>query len=148
MSILLKNLSRIVAIFVAVVVVSACQTQGGYRQHMNQDMSTLIGAGLGALAGSQIGSGKGRLAAVAIGALGGAWVGNELGRNMDRQQVHGGHHHLSPPAVSYPFTGYGFAQCEALGSTSQARADCIRAIADERARQEERATRWNRNTRY
>ncbi len=45
---------------------------------------TLIGAGLGALAGSQIGGGKGKLAAVAIGALLGAFTGNEIGKSLDK----------------------------------------------------------------
>ncbi len=49
-----------------------------------QTGGTLIGAGLGALAGAQIGQGRGRLAAVAIGALTGAALGNEIGRSLDR----------------------------------------------------------------
>jgi len=49
-----------------------------------QTGGTLIGAGLGALAGSQIGQGHGRVAAVAIGVLAGAALGNEVGRSLDR----------------------------------------------------------------
>jgi surface antigen len=49
-----------------------------------QTGGTLIGAGLGALAGFQIGQGRGRLAAVAIGALAGAALGNEVGQSLDR----------------------------------------------------------------
>ena len=49
-----------------------------------QTLGTLGGAGLGALLGSQIGGGKGQLAAVAIGALGGAWAGSEIGKSLDK----------------------------------------------------------------
>ena len=49
-----------------------------------QTGGTLIGAGLGALAGAQIGQGRGRLAAVAIGAVAGAALGNEVGQSLDR----------------------------------------------------------------
>jgi surface antigen len=45
---------------------------------------TLIGAGLGALAGSQIGSGTGKLAAVGVGTLLGAFLGNQAGASLDR----------------------------------------------------------------
>jgi len=44
----------------------------------------VIGGGLGALAGSQIGSGNGRLAAVAAGTIIGVLVGGEVGSHMDR----------------------------------------------------------------
>src|SRR3546814_16779391 len=45
---------------------------------------TLVGAGLGALVGSQIGGGTGQLAAVALGTLAGAYFGNEVGKSLDR----------------------------------------------------------------
>ena len=48
-----------------------------------QDIGTVVGAGSGALIGSQIGGGKGQLAAVAIGTLVGGYVGGNIGRNMD-----------------------------------------------------------------
>lgn len=49
-----------------------------------QTWGTLLGAGGGALAGSQIGSGKGQLAAVAVGTLAGAFLGGEVGKSLDR----------------------------------------------------------------
>ena len=49
-----------------------------------QTGGTLIGAGLGALAGSQVGQGRGQLAAVALGALAGAALGSEVGKSLDR----------------------------------------------------------------
>ncbi|MEQ9326022.1 MAG: RT0821/Lpp0805 family surface protein [Rhodospirillales bacterium] len=45
---------------------------------------TLLGAGLGGLAGAQFGGGKGQLAATAVGVLAGAWLGNEVGKSLDR----------------------------------------------------------------
>lgn len=58
----------------------ACQ-EGQFNK---QTGGTLIGAGLGALVGSQIGSGGGQLAAVAIGTLAGAYLGSEIGKSLDR----------------------------------------------------------------
>jgi surface antigen len=45
---------------------------------------TLVGAGGGALVGSQFGSGKGQLITTALGALAGAWAGSEVGKSLDR----------------------------------------------------------------
>lgn len=49
-----------------------------------QTGGTLVGAGLGGLAGSQIGHGTGRLVAVGAGTLLGALLGGEVGRSLDR----------------------------------------------------------------
>lgn len=72
--------------------VALAVTLGGCMQSHNgpkQTGGTLIGAGLGALAGAQIGQGRGQLAAVAIGALAGAALGNEVGRSLDKaDQLH------------------------------------------------------------
>ena len=133
---------RFLAILLLVVSVSACQTNGWGG---NQTMGTLLGAGLGGFTGSHIGKGNGQLAAVAVGTLGGAIVGGEIGANMDRQrQMTYGY----PPPVAYPppHMGYGFggyAGCDTLGATSQARADCVRGLADANARRDAWGTRWN-----
>ncbi len=75
-----RLLQMSVAVLVAVPLV-ACQTM---QDNPKQTAGTLVGAGLGALAGSQIGSGKGQLAAVAIGALAGAYLGGEVGASLDK----------------------------------------------------------------
>jgi surface antigen len=49
-----------------------------------QTVGTLAGAGLGALLGSQVGGGKGALAAIAVGTLAGAWAGSEIGKSLDK----------------------------------------------------------------
>ena len=74
-------MKKVVAIIAAAFLLGACANDG---QGQKQTGGTLIGAGLGALAGSQIGSGSGQLAAVAIGALAGAFLGGEVGKSLDR----------------------------------------------------------------
>ena len=79
-------IKRIIPVFfVAAFGLSACVNNAGEKQ----TVGTLIGGGLGALAGSQIGGGKGQLAAVAIGTLLGAYAGSEVGKSLDKaDQVH------------------------------------------------------------
>ncbi len=72
------NVKRFSVAALVVLFLAGCAGQGP-----KQTGGTLLGAGLGALAGSQIGSGKGQLAAVAIGAVAGAMLGGEIGRSLD-----------------------------------------------------------------
>ena len=75
------NVKSIVATLVAASLLAACQQM---QDNPKQTLGGIAGAGLGALAGSQIGSGKGQLAAVAIGTLAGAWFGSEIGKSLDK----------------------------------------------------------------
>lgn len=75
------NITRIASVALLAASLAACQA---LQDSPKQTMGTLLGAGLGALAGSQIGGGEGQLVAVTIGALGGAWLGSELGKSMDQ----------------------------------------------------------------
>jgi len=59
---------------------AACDNNTGPKQ----TFGTLGGAALGGLAGSQIGGGKGQLAATAAGVLIGAFLGNEVGSSLDK----------------------------------------------------------------
>jgi surface antigen len=77
----LMNPFKVVFLIVLVTAMLTACTPGREREQLGG----LIGAGLGALAGSQIGSGRGQLAAVAIGTLGGAWAGSEIGRRLDER---------------------------------------------------------------
>ena len=71
--------------FTAVALVAVFPTARAQMQdNPKQTAGTLVGAGLGALAGTQIGDGKRQLAAVTIGALGGAWLGGQAGKSLDR----------------------------------------------------------------
>ena len=70
---------RVLLVATLALSLSACNATTG-----NKGMfGTLLGAGGGALLGSQVGSGKGQLVAVAIGALGGAFIGNSIGSSLD-----------------------------------------------------------------
>jgi surface antigen len=59
---------------------NACQSA---QNAPKQTVGTLMGAGVGALLGAQLGEGKGKLAAVVIGTLGGAYLGSEIGKSLD-----------------------------------------------------------------
>ncbi|MGB1547612.1 MAG: RT0821/Lpp0805 family surface protein [Alphaproteobacteria bacterium] len=63
------------------LVLSACTTT---NTGPKETAGTFLGAGLGALAGSQVGKGRGKLVAVALGTLIGAGLGNEVGKSLDR----------------------------------------------------------------
>ena len=71
----------LIVITLATFLTSGCVTD--MQNNPKQTLGKVFGAGLGALAGSQIGSGKGQLASVAIGALAGAWMGGEIGKSLD-----------------------------------------------------------------
>ncbi|MFQ5764629.1 MAG: RT0821/Lpp0805 family surface protein [Rhodospirillales bacterium] len=75
------TVTRIMSAMLLVLISAACQT---LQDNPKQVTGTLIGGGLGALVGSQIGGGKGQLAAVALGTLGGAFLGSEIGGSLDR----------------------------------------------------------------
>ena len=64
----------------AMVSLAACANNAGDKQ----TLGTLLGAGLGGLAGSQIGSGTGQLAAVGAGVLLGGLLGSEIGKSLDK----------------------------------------------------------------
>lgn len=64
----------------AVLILSACTNDAGQKE----TAGTVIGGVAGAVLGSQIGGGSGRLVATAVGTLAGAFIGNEIGRSLDR----------------------------------------------------------------
>ena len=74
------TIARMIAVGTVALVLGACATDSGPKQ----TLGTLIGAGLGGLAGAQIGSGGGQLAAVAAGTLLGAFLGSEVGASLDK----------------------------------------------------------------
>jgi surface antigen len=74
---------RLFAAAAVVLTLGACE---GAQQRPGETFGAIIGAGLGALAGSQVGGGKGKLVAVAVGTLAGAYLGGELGRSLDESE--------------------------------------------------------------
>lgn len=73
------TLTKLAAPLFAAALLTGCQDAGG-----KETLGTLIGAGLGAWAGSSIGHGDGRVVATAMGTLVGAGIGNAIGKNMDK----------------------------------------------------------------
>jgi uncharacterized protein YgiM (DUF1202 family) len=71
---------------------AAAQAQGNSGKQGSDNSKLfghLLGAGVGALIGSQIGGGKGKIAAVAVGALAGAWLGGEVAGRLTRSDQEG-----------------------------------------------------------
>lgn len=54
-----------------------------------ENIGKAVGAAAGALLGTQIGSGRGKLAAVAIGTLAGYWAGGKVGRQLSQRDQAG-----------------------------------------------------------
>ncbi|HKI50537.1 MAG TPA: RT0821/Lpp0805 family surface protein [Geothermobacteraceae bacterium] len=73
-------LRLITLLFTALVLLAGCAAPLGPRE----GTGTILGAGTGALLGSQIGGGKGRIVATAAGTLLGALIGQDVGRTLDR----------------------------------------------------------------
>lgn len=73
------RISKMMTMVLATVLLAGCVTEGNNKRLVG----SLLGAGLGGYAGSNIGSGKGQLAAVAVGALLGGVVGNGIGESLD-----------------------------------------------------------------
>lgn len=76
------TLRRLSVVALLAVLVAAC----GYdaQQRPKQTAGTVIGAGLGGLAGAQFGGDEVQLAATAFGTLLGAFLGSEIGKSLDR----------------------------------------------------------------
>ena len=76
-----RTAAALAAAMMATVTLGGCVTDGMGNK---QGAGTLLGAGLGGWAGSQVGGGRGQLAAVAVGTLLGGVVGNQVGASLDR----------------------------------------------------------------
>jgi surface antigen len=76
----MRILKFVIPGLVAISLIGCQNSQYGEKQ----TGGALIGGALGGLAGSQIGSGKGRLAATAAGALLGLLAGSEVGKSLDK----------------------------------------------------------------
>lgn len=64
----------------ASLVLAACTNDAGQKQ----TAGTVIGGVAGAVLGSQVGKGSGRIIATAVGTLAGAMIGSEIGKSLDR----------------------------------------------------------------
>lgn len=87
-------MKRIIIGLVMVSFLSACAQNGqdGFLQRADggvskQGVGTLAGAAGGAILGSNIGGGKGQIAAIALGTLLGGALGSSVGQSLDRADV-------------------------------------------------------------
>lgn len=71
---------KIILLLIITMLVAGCSHHAGPKE----GTGTLIGATAGAILGSNVGKGKGNIAAIAIGTLAGALFGQEIGRSLDR----------------------------------------------------------------
>ncbi len=72
--------SLLILLMIGALLASGCTQHYGPKE----GAGTLLGATGGAILGSNIGKGKGNIAAIAIGTLAGAFFGQEIGRSLDR----------------------------------------------------------------
>ena len=70
----------LIGILIAALLLPGCTQSMGPKE----GTGTLLGAGAGAVLGSNIGKGKGNVVAIAIATLAGALFGQEIGRSLDR----------------------------------------------------------------
>ncbi len=75
----------IVAAVTAMTITAAPVYAQGWPQLTKENVGKGVGAVAGALLGSQIGGGRGKLAAVAVGTLAGYWAGGKFGRYLSQQ---------------------------------------------------------------
>lgn len=78
----MKRLQLAMACLAASTAAAPVAAQQGFFTEEN--IGKAVGAAAGALLGSQVGDGKGRIAAMAIGTLAGYWAGGEIGRRLTR----------------------------------------------------------------
>jgi surface antigen len=71
----------VTALSVTVAAAPAAAQEGLWTK---ENIGKAVGAAAGALLGSRIGAGSGKLAAVAIGTLAGYWIGGEVGRRLSQ----------------------------------------------------------------
>ncbi|MAH84270.1 MAG: hypothetical protein CBB68_07975 [Rhodospirillaceae bacterium TMED8] len=79
---ILQPVSKYAGLVLVMIALTGCISNAENKP--KETLGKILGAGLGALAGSQIGGGKGKLAAVAVGAIAGTWFGGELGQSLDK----------------------------------------------------------------
>jgi len=73
------QLKSIAPLAAAALILAACSDAG-----QKQTAGTVIGGVAGAVLGSQVGGGSGRIVATAVGTLAGAMIGSEIGKSLDR----------------------------------------------------------------
>jgi surface antigen len=75
------SILRVSTVLVVAIALAGCAGDG---RGQKETFGGLIGAGLGTLVGSQLGSGIGKFTAIGVGTLAGAYIGSEVGKSLDR----------------------------------------------------------------
>ena len=94
----MTNMKKSLAVVTALAMLSACAGQMNAQNARNggvmngsapdkSDIGTLLGAGAGAVAGTAVTHGKGKIAGGIIGGLLGAAIGNSVGSSLDRADM-------------------------------------------------------------
>ena len=78
---MITRFRRLAAAIAIVAAVGGCQN---WQYGEKETAGTVVGGVGGALLGSQVGHGSTRLVATAAGTLLGAWIGNSVGKSLDR----------------------------------------------------------------
>lgn len=74
------NIKLVAPLATAAVILAACAQDGNQKQ----TAGTIVGGIGGAVLGSQVGGGSGRIVATAVGTLAGALIGSEVGKSLDK----------------------------------------------------------------
>jgi surface antigen len=77
-SAIVRKMTTVAAAAAVLLTVAACE-----GPNQKQTAGTILGGVGGAVAGAQIGKGRGQLVATAAGTLLGAWLGHEIGKSLD-----------------------------------------------------------------
>lgn len=75
---------------VAVMAITGCAASGEqnpWGMGNKQTVGTLGGAAVGGILGSNVGGGKGQIAATAVGTLLGAYIGSSVGKSLDQADM-------------------------------------------------------------
>ena len=104
-------MTRLIAIAAAALLLGSCASDGGGPR---QNLGALVGAVGGAFLGDNVGRGRGRTLATAAGALAGLAVGSDIGRSLDRANA--AHAARRPAGHSQQTPVPGFAPPPAGGS--------------------------------
>lgn len=84
------KIKKFIAVSVSGLMLASCAPQGQSGQNSGikkADIGGIAGAVGGAWIGSNIGKGKGNVAAIAAGTLLGAYLGNQVGASLDRADL-------------------------------------------------------------
>lgn len=83
-----RKIARSILVICSVATITTgCETGPNGELFSKQNIGTLAGAAGGAVLGSNIGKGKGNIAAIAAGTLLGGVVGNKIGASLDRADM-------------------------------------------------------------